>query len=160
MQASPFRHDAGLSYVELLGTLAIAALLTVGLMGLVIAKTVAGFLNADGGTLLIGVDDEARPRGLDDDLSLMKEPDLDRYELWLTDLLERCLGKPAVAKVKVAFAKVDAVDICRVDVEPAPAPVYLDEPGGNREADMYVRMGNSTRKLLTDEAVEYITHHW
>ena len=127
---------------------------------LVIAKTVAGFLNADGGTLLIGVDDEARPRGLDDDLSLMKEPDLDRYELWLTDLLERCLGKPAVAKVKVAFAKVDAVDICRVDVEPAPAPVYLDEPGGNREADMYVRMGNSTRKLLTDEAVEYITHHW
>ncbi len=127
---------------------------------LVVAKTIAGFLNAEGGTLLIGVDDDGRAVGLDADLSLMKGPDLDRYELWLTDLLERCLGKPAVANVKINFERVDAADLCRVDVKPAPAPVYLDEPGGNREADMYVRMGNSTRKLLTDEAVEYITHHW
>lgn len=127
---------------------------------LVIAKTVAGFLNADGGTLLIGVDDDARPTGLDHDLSLMKEPDLDRYELWLTDLVERCLGKPAVASVRVKFEQVEAVDVCRIDVEPSPGPVFLDEPGGNREADMYVRMGNSTRKLLTDEAVEYVDHHW
>ena len=127
---------------------------------LVIAKTVAGFLNADGGTLLIGVDDDARPVGLAEDLSLMKEPDLDRYELWLRDLLERCLGKPAAANVNVSFEQAEAMDVCRIDVEAAPAPVYLDEPGGNREADMYVRMGNSTRKLLTDEAVEYVAHHW
>ena len=127
---------------------------------LVVAKTVAGFLNADGGTLLIGVDDDARPVGLARDLSLMKEPDLDRYELWLMDLLERCLGKPAVANVTVSFEPVDTSDVCRIDVEPAPGPVFLDEPGGNREADMYVRMGNSTRKLLTDEAVEYVAHHW
>ena len=127
---------------------------------LVVAKTVAGFLNADGGTLLIGVDDDARPVGLAQDLSLMKEPDLDRYELWLMDLLERCLGKPAVANVTVSFEPVDTSDVCRIDVEPAPGPVFLDEPGGNREADMYVRMGNSTRKLLTDEAVEYVAHHW
>lgn len=129
-------------------------------MELVIAKTVAGFLNADGGTLLIGVDDDGRPSGLDSDLALMKEPDLDRYELWLTDLLERCLGKPGVARVRVSFHRVEQHDVCRVDVPAAPAPVYLDEPGGNREADVYVRMGNSTRKLLTDEAVEYIAHHW
>jgi uncharacterized membrane protein YeaQ/YmgE (transglycosylase-associated protein family) len=127
---------------------------------LVIAKTVAGFLNTDGGSLLIGVDDDARPTGLAEDLSLMKDPDLDRYELWLTDLLERCLGKPAMANVSVSFEQVEAVDVCRVDVDPAPGPVFLDEPGGNREADMYVRMGNSTRKLLTDEAVEYVAHHW
>lgn len=127
---------------------------------LVIAKTVAGFLNADGGTLLVGVDDDARPQGLAEDLSLMKEPDLDRYELWLIDLLERCLGKTAVANVTVSFEQVDAVEVCRVDVAAAPGPVFLDEPGGNREADMYVRMGNSTRKLLTDEALEYVNQHW
>ena len=127
---------------------------------LVIAKTVAGFLNADGGTLLIGVDDDARPRGLADDLSLMKEPDLDRYELWLTDLLERCLGKTAVASIRVGFEQVDGREVCRIDVAAAPGPVFLDEPGGNREADMYVRMGNSTRKLLTDEALEYVDQHW
>jgi len=127
---------------------------------LVIAKTIAGFLNSDGGTLLIGVSDDGVATGLDNDLALMKEPDLDRYELWLTDLLERCLGKPTVANVRVTFELVDKAQVCRVDVEPAPAPVFLDEPGGDRRADMYVRMGNSTRKLLTDEAMEYADSHW
>lgn len=127
---------------------------------LVIAKTVVGFLNADGGTLLIGVNDAGEAVGLDEDLGLMKHPDVDRYELWLGDHLERCLGKPALRGVAVSFEPVDDQMVCRIDVEPSPEPVFLDEPGGNREADMYVRMGNSTRKLLTDEAFDYSKHHW
>lgn len=127
---------------------------------LVIAKTIAGFLNADGGTLLIGVADDGTTVGLDEDLGLMKEPDLDRYELWLSDHLERCLGKTAVTQVRVSFELVANNQVCRIDAEPSPDPVFLDEPGGNREVDMYVRMGNSTRKLLTDEALEYSRNHW
>lgn len=127
---------------------------------LVIAKTVAGFLNADGGTLLVGVSDDGTATGLDGDLSLMKDPDLDRYELWVSDHLERCLGKPAVANVRVTFELVANNQICRIDVEASPDPVFLDEPGGSREADMYVRMGNSTRKLLTDDALDYSRNHW
>lgn len=127
---------------------------------LVIAKTVAGFLNADGGTLLVGVADDGSAVGLDDDLSLMKQADLDRYELWVGDHLERCLGKPALRAVAVSFEKIGPRQVCRIDVERSPEPVFLDEPGGSREADMYVRMGNSTRKLLTDEAFDYSKHHW
>ncbi len=107
---------------------------------LAIAKTIAGFLNADGGTLLIGIADDGSPVGLDADLSLMKSPDLDRYQLRLIDHLERCLGKPAVANVTVTFALVGTSQVCRADVEASPSPVFLDEPGGNRDADMYVRM--------------------
>ena len=33
-------------------------------------------------------------------------------------------------------------------------------PAETREGDMYVRMGNSTRKLLTDEAFEYAKQRW
>ena len=127
---------------------------------LVLAKTIAGFLNADGGTLLVGVSDDAVATGLEDDLSLMKEPDLDRYELWVSDHVERCHGKPAAANVRVTFEMVATSQVCRIDVEASPDPVFLDEPGGNREADMYVRMGNSTRKLLTDEALDYVRQHW
>lgn len=57
-----------------------------------IAKTVVGFLNASGGTLLIGVDDKGSVLGLDDDLAHLKEPTLDQYELWLHDYLTRVLG--------------------------------------------------------------------
>lgn len=127
---------------------------------LAIAKTIAGFLNAGGGTLLVGVSDDGSAIGLNDDLNLMKQPDLDRYELWLGDHLERCLGKPALRNIRVTFELVNYEHVCRLDVQPSPDPVFLDEPGGNREADMYVRMGNSTRKLLTDEALEYVRQHW
>jgi predicted HTH transcriptional regulator len=127
---------------------------------LAIAKTIAGFLNADGGTLLIGVADDGSVSGLDEDLSLMKRPDLDRYELWLGDHLERCLGKPALRNIRVSFERIESAQVCRVEVQRSPEPVFLDEPGGKREADMYVRMGNATRKLLTDEALEYARQHW
>ena len=43
-------------------------------MELAIAKTVAGFLNSDGGTLLIGVDDDGRAIGLVHDFSTVKAP--------------------------------------------------------------------------------------
>jgi len=62
---------------------------------LVIVKTVAGFANAKGGTLLIGVNDQGEIVGLENDLALVKQGDLDRYQLWLTDLLEKTIGKPA-----------------------------------------------------------------
>ena len=129
-------------------------------MELVIAKAVAGFLNGDGGTLVIGVDDEGRPVGLDRDLSTMKTPDHDRYELWLRDFLERTLGKPALAFVTIEFSPFRGHDVVAVRVAPSDRPVFLDEPKGNRTADFYVRMGNSTRKMLTDEFDEYRAARW
>jgi uncharacterized membrane protein YeaQ/YmgE (transglycosylase-associated protein family) len=129
-------------------------------MELVIAKTVAGFLNAEGGTLIIGVDDDGTALGLDDDLSLMKAPDHDRYELWLTDHLERCLGKPALQFVTVTFEPYAGTHVVMITIEPSDGPVFVDEPKGGRTADFYVRMGNSTRRLLTDEFAEYQRSRW
>ncbi len=127
---------------------------------MVVAKAVAGFLNADGGTLLIGVDDDGHPTGLDDDLSLSKVADHDRYQLWLVDHMERTLGKTATTLVSVEFEPVATVDVCRVSVAPSDRPVFLDEPKGPRTADFYVRIGNSTRRLLPDELLRYQESHW
>ncbi|MGI9584131.1 MAG: RNA-binding domain-containing protein [Acidimicrobiia bacterium] len=129
-------------------------------MELVIAKTIAGFLNAEGGLLIIGVDDDGHAVGLDMDLAQMKAPDHDRYELWLIDLLERTIGKPAVAFVTVGFEPFEEDYVVTVRVEPSDTPVFVDEPKGGRTADFYVRMGNSTRKLLTDEFAEYERSRW
>jgi uncharacterized membrane protein YeaQ/YmgE (transglycosylase-associated protein family) len=127
---------------------------------LVIAKTVAGFLNGEGGTLLIGVDDGGNAIGLDTDLRLMKQPDNDRYQLWLTDYLEGALGKPSLAYITIRFESVGTTDVAVIEVQPSERPVYLDEPKGQRTADFYVRMGNSTRKLLTDEFATYRQSRW
>ena len=60
---------------------------------MVISKTVAALANSGGGDLLIGVDDDGKALGLDDDLKFMKQPDLDRYGVWLRDHLSRPSGR-------------------------------------------------------------------
>jgi len=117
-------------------------------------------MNADGGTLLIGVDDRGQPTGLENDLSLGKVADHDRYQLWLIDHIQRTLGKTAAARVDIDFEKVDGIDVCRVDVGASDRPVFLDEPKGPRTAHFYVRIGNSTRRLLPDELLRYSEDHW
>jgi uncharacterized membrane protein YeaQ/YmgE (transglycosylase-associated protein family) len=122
---------------------------------LTIAKSVAGFLNADGGTLLIGVSDDGHAVGLSGDYVITNKGNRDGFELWLRDYLGQRLGVEALHDVVVSFVEVDGEDVCRVDVAPAKRAVFLAEPGGRRTADLYVRLGNSTRRLLTDEAIEY-----
>ena len=90
-------------------------------------KTVAGFLNADGGTLLIGVEDRTGGVvGLDRDVASVKGKDLDGYENWMTDKLVAALdpGATSVARVAVSFASVDGVEVARLEVAPSPEPVY------------------------------------
>ncbi len=127
---------------------------------LVASKTVAGFLNGEGGVLIIGVNDDGRAVGLDRDLAVMKEPDHDRYQLWLVDHLQRTLGKPAVAFVTIEFEPYAGEYVVVVTVAQSDRPVFLDTPKGGRTADFYVRMGNSTRSLLTDEFNEYQRSRW
>ncbi len=130
----------------------------------VIAKTACGFLNSDGGTLVIGVDDYGVPLGLDADLATMKSPALDRYELWLRDLLTTGLGQTAAATVGIEFPTVPAgegrqLPVCRVTCRPSPRPVYL-RPGKGAAPELWVRSGNSTRQLGVDEATDYVMHRW
>jgi len=132
---------------------------------LAVAKTIAGFLNAEGGTLLIGVGDDGTVVGLDRNLAVMKAADVDRYQLWLTDHMQTSLGKNAVTFVTVTFeaagpAGAGAAEVCRVEVGPADMPIFLNEPKGPRTADFYLRLGNSTRRLLTDEVLEYQARRW
>ncbi|MCW5950651.1 MAG: ATP-binding protein [Propionibacteriaceae bacterium] len=129
----------------------------------VIAKAVCGFLNADGGTLLIGVDDTGTVLGLETDFATLKSPDADRFELWLRDLLSTTMGANAANLVAIDFTTVpgDAgeAQVCRLDCGASPRPVYL-RPGKGAAPELYVRSGNSTRQLRVDDATDYVMHRW
>lgn len=126
---------------------------------LVIAKTVAALANSGGGDLLIGVDDDGDPLGLDDDLKFMKSPDLDRYELWLRDHLSKTVGAAVTSAVEVTFPVVDGQPVCHLRIPPATRPVFLT-PGKGQSVQMWVRVGNSTRQLAVDEALQYAADRW
>ena len=125
-----------------------------------VAKTIAGFANAHGGILLIGVNDDGRAMGLSDDYRLanQKRQDRDGYENWLTTILAGVLSKVATSLLNISFAEVGDVDVCRVDVRPAGAPVFTR--GQKSDGDLYVRLNNSTRLLTTAEALDYVRSHW
>ena len=124
-----------------------------------IVKAIAGFMNAHGGTLLIGVNDDHEPVGLENDYKVTKKGNRDprdSFENWLTDLLDNTIGKPALANVSVSFEEVDGHDVCRVEVKPGRQPVYAQ---GKQAMDFYVRLNNGTRSLDVQEAVAYISAH-
>jgi len=125
-----------------------------------IAKTTAGFANAHGGILLIGVNDKGEAVGLKEDYRLadQKRQDQDGYENWLTTMLAETIGKVATSYLTVTFATIDGNDVCRVDVRSAGAPIFMR--GQKTEGDFFVRLNNSTRLLNTADAIEYVQSHW
>lgn len=125
-----------------------------------VIKTVAAFLNSNGGTLLIGVDDERQVVGLRGDYSQFKKADVrDAFENWLTTQFIEQFGKPAARLYSVSFHTVGDQDICRIEVQPSPSPAVVDEKGG-KSAQLYIRAGNSSRALDTREIIEYSRHRW
>ena len=124
----------------------------------VIVKTVSAFLNSEGGTLLIGVADDGSVVGLEHDYrTLGQKGNRDGFELFLTDLLLNAYGKDVAPCLRTSFHDCDGKEVCRVVVTPSPKAVYVKE--GNDEV-LYIRTGNSTRRLSTREAVDYAKTRW
>lgn len=124
---------------------------------LAVLKSIAGFMNAKGGTLLIGVDDTGTPIGLEADLATVNRKDLDEFEAWLTTLMENALGGAATSNAEIDFPSVDGTTICRIRVHPSGSPTYVSMKDDDW---FYVRLNNSTRRLSTREAVDYIKQRW
>jgi predicted HTH transcriptional regulator len=124
----------------------------------VVVKTVAGFMNGKGGTLLIGVGPEGQVLGLENDYgTLQKDPTRDGFEQKLTHLLGHSLGKEFVHLTHVSFVAVQNRDVCWVHVECSPKPVYVED--GN-EVKFYARMGNTTQPMNPKEMTQYIAMRW
>lgn len=122
-------------------------------------KTVAAFLNTEGGTLLIGVDDEGKVLGLKPDLEQVKGGDFDAYENWLMgSLLQTAVSKAAASLVNVSFVEVNSGTICRLDVQPSPSPVFAKM---SKATDVFwARLGNSTHELRGNDLLQYIQQQW
>jgi hypothetical protein len=122
-----------------------------------IAKTIAGFANHAGGSLLVGVGDEGIPFGLEKDYRTLKRKDRDGFEQFLMTLVKTYLGGDVCPRVHAVFAEIEGKDVCRIVVEPGNRPVYLRD--GNQVL-YFIRTGNVTRELDVEEAVRHIQWRW
>jgi len=123
-----------------------------------VVKTVAAFLNSQGGTLGIGITDDGDILGLQPDLDY-KHQDLDGYQNWLTTLLMNNIGGGIVgALVSLRLEPVGADVVCLVDVKPAAQPVHAKTTKG--DSCFYVRVNNTTRLLEGQPMLDYIGERW
>jgi len=115
---------------------------------------VASFMNSDGGVLLIGVNDAGEVVGLQDDFreANAKKPSRDGYRLFLSQKLDD-LSKDNTKYYDISFHTVNGKEICKVDVRPAPVPVYVGDA-------LYIRATGGKKKLNPKETVAYIQNHW
>lgn len=128
-----------------------------------IAKTVCGFLNAEGGKLLIGVDDDGNVIGLQADLATLSKRNRDGYELFLRQMLDNSLSVPTAGIVHISFERIGDTDICVISVSSSSKPVFCKPCKGsnsNYPIDFWVRTGNATQQLHGDAMLEYRENHW
>ncbi len=113
-----------------------------------ITKTVCGFLNAQGGKLLIGVDDGGNVVGLGSDLQTLRNRDNDDYELFLRQMLDDSLSVPTAGTIRVGFERVDGEDVCVVSASSSGKPVFAKpHEGHGGHSEFWVRVGNATKQL-------------
>ena len=118
-------------------------------MELAILRTLAGFLNGHGGTLVVGVRDDGTVAGLDND-GFNSE---DSMNLHLTNIVNRSMGPNVWEYLHANFVDHEGERVLSVRCDRARSAVYVIFENEER---FYIRTGPSTTQLSTKKAVEYI----
>jgi len=123
----------------------------------IIAKTIAAFMNCNGGNLLIGIDDNMNTLGLNNDFSTLKKGDVDGFELQLIEVIKKYIGREFSSHIKISFPTYDDIQICRIKVSKSSKPIFTIFEG--RE-DFFLRAGCSSQPLSREEQSVYEKEHW
>ena len=122
------------------------------------AKSIAALCNTDGGTLVLGQDDDGTILGIEDDMAYKGKGSLDKYQLAIRDTLASKFSKSLeVVGVQLEFPTVEDKRIAVFTCSKSNTPVYTKGDKDNNE-HLYIRDGNRTKELLGSELVEYMSH--
>lgn len=112
-------------------------------------KTIAAFLNSEGGLLFIGVDDEGEVLDLEAD----RFTNEDKFLLHLNTLIANHLGAEVAQYTRTTIREIGGHRCAMVECLRAPSPVFF-----KRENDehFYVRSGPATRSLSPRELLAYV----
>ena len=114
-----------------------------------VLKTLAGFLNTNGGTLIVGVADDGTPVGIAAD----SFPNEDKMALHLVNLVSSGMGAPAMTAIHQHFADHDGRRVLVLRCGRLQAPVFVKDGSAER---FFVRTGPATQELTGATMQSYI----
>jgi type I restriction-modification system DNA methylase subunit len=113
-------------------------------------KTIAGFLNTNGGVLLIGVSDLGEIKGLDPDFKYCVHKNKDGFELKIRDLISSNFSPIPMEYVTISFEELPEGLVCKIETRPRKDITHLNEK-------VFVRDGNSTRELRGSDLTYWLS---
>jgi dnd system-associated protein 4 len=122
-----------------------------------VARTIAAFLNGDGGTLLIGVDNDGQILGIEPDLKLAGNKGLDGFQLTFANAVKTYLGEDIGPLLKLDFTKKNGKTVALVTCPPCHRAVFMKEDQGN---EFYARSASATQRLDAQATNSYIRGRW
>lgn len=116
-------------------------------------KTIAAFLNSNGGNLFIGVSDDNTIEGLDRDLEFFSGS-LDKLQLSIAQIIINAIGADKKPYYTSQIREIDGKQVCHINVRPChTSKTWVSFEGSQY---FYIRDGNGTKSLSGEEA----DHYW
>ncbi len=128
---------------------------------IIIAKTIAGFLNTDGGMLIVGVKEDKINKideiiGIELEFHSLKDASQDGYRRMVVDLIKDYFPAGIFNHLnkylQIIFEKQNDLTICGIKVAKSDKKVFLRLNNTDR---FFIRTDASTRELIGEEIVDY-----
>jgi CRP-like cAMP-binding protein len=119
-----------------------------------VLPALASFLNTEGGTLLIGVNDQGEVIGIPE----YSNTTADLYDQDLQNLLRAKFGAEALPSIRFCHTAIDGKGVYRIDCQRAPRPVFLKN--GKQGEQLIIRAGATTQQLGMRDALHYIAKYF
>ena len=115
-----------------------------------VIKTIAAFLNSDGGDLLVGVNDDAKITGLDFEIEKLHRSSRDEFLKHFKNRFKTRIGEQFYPRVSYGIVEVEESSVFRINCAPSDIEVFVDGK------DFYVRTNPATDKLDGPKLLEYV----
>ena len=118
-----------------------------------VIKTIAAFLNSDGGNLLIGVNNDGKITGLENEIDKFHKSN-DKFLLNFKDILKDKIGAQFYPLINQRLVIIESKLILLVSCLPSEKVVFVENE------DFYVRTNPATDKLTGTRQFEYIQNRF
>lgn len=125
-----------------------------------IMRSIAGFQNAEGGLLYIGVSDNGHICGIESDFAFLNEGDdnmtykqnTDGFESKIRNAVNHYLGKESLENIRFKFYRQQSTRLtfCIITISKAKRPIYVEG------RDIIKRFGNGSRNLKGEEITNFV----
>ena len=116
-------------------------------------KNIAGFLNSDGGNLLIGISDDGEIKGINNEIEKFDQGLVDKFLLRLKNNLKKYFGESIYPLIDQNIININDKKVLQIECLATRDPIFMSI---NKVDYFYVRTNPATDSLTGKKQYEYI----